>query len=187
MIRFLLDFEQAGINMKFIRFGIVTGVAIAAFTVGAAAQKSKTPAKRPPAPATTVTNALEIKDGTDKVSVQLKNVTKFLYALGGIASGIEQIDKDAKTKTIARAALDLNQSNKLKVMQAIRNLRAGIATLEVEFRTKPPLKKYLLQLQGITQLSAECEDLATAGSFSESGKPLLALIEKLVDTLAALP
>lgn len=173
--------------MKFIKFALLTAAASALFTGGAMAQKSKPVAKRASAPATTVTNALEIKDGADKVSVQLKNVTKFLYALGGIASGIEQIDKDAKTKTIARAALDLNQANKLKVMQAIRNLRAGIAALEVEFRTRTSLRKYLLQLQGITQLSAECEDLAAAGSFSESGRPLLALVEKLADTLVALP
>jgi len=173
--------------MKFIKFAFLSAVAVALFTAAAAAQKKKPVVKRTVTPATTVTSVLEIKDGADKVSVQLKNVTKFLYALGGIASGIEQIDKDAKTKTLAKAALDLNQANKLKVMQAIRNLRAGIAALEVEFRTRTPLRKYLLQLQGITQLSEECEDLASAGNFSESGKPLLALVERLADTLAALP
>jgi hypothetical protein len=72
-------------------------------------------------------------------------------------------------------------------MQAIRNLRAGLASLEVDFRVKPSLKKYLPQIQGITDLAAQSEELAAAGRFSDSGKPLLSVVEKLADTLAAIP
>lgn len=145
--------------------------------------------KKRPAPRPTVAsaNALEVRAGAEKVSTQIKNVTKFLYTLGGVAVRIEDLDNEAKTRTVARAALDANQQNKQKVMQAIRNLRAGIAELEVEFRTKPALTKYLIQIQGVTQMSADCEDLAAAGQFSEAGKPLLTLIEKLSDVLVAMP
>jgi hypothetical protein len=45
----------------------------------------------------------------------------------------------------------------------------------------------LINVQGITAMSAECEDLATAGRFSEAGRPLLALVEKLSDALVAMP
>lgn len=129
----------------------------------------------------------DVKSGAEKVSIQIKNVTKFIYVLGGVASGIEQIDADAKARKATRAAIDRNETNKKEVMQAIRNLRAGLAVLEGEFRTQAALKKFLPQIEGITDLSAQCEDLARAGQFSVSGKPLLLVVEKLSDTLVAMP
>lgn len=172
--------------MKIAKASILTLISLSIFASAASAQKKPAPAKKPVVPAVTVT-PVEVRAGADKVSVQIKNVTKFLYMLGGIAIRIEDLDAEAKTKTVSKAALDANAANKQKVMQAIRNLRAGIAALEVEFRTKPALTKYLIHIQGITAMSAESEDLANAGRFSEAGKPLLALIEKLSDALVALP
>lgn len=157
------------------------------FVVTTAAQKPKPTTKKPAAQPATTVSAVELREGADKVSIQIKNVTKFLYSLGGIALRIEDMDKEARAKTVDKGLLDVNTANKAKVMQAIRNLRAGIATLEVEFRTKASLKKFLPQVDGITQMSAECEDLAAAGRFSESGRPLLALVEKLSDVLALMP
>lgn len=114
----------------------------------------------------------------------MMNVTKFLYLLGGIAKGIEDLDKDTRAN---RAALDKNAANKQGVIQTIRNLRAGLAALEVDFRTKPLLRKYLLKIEGIAALSSQSEDLAAAGRFSESGRPLVSVVEKLSDTLVAMP
>lgn len=148
-------------------------------------QKSKTTTKKTAQPVQAV-SAVEVREGADKVAIQIKNVTKFLYMLGGIAYGIEDLDAQAKTKTLPKSTVDANAANKAKVMQAIRNLRAGIATLEVEFRTRPGLKKFLPQIDGVTQISAECEDLAASGRFSDSGQPLLILVEKLSDVLAAM-
>ena len=172
--------------MKIAKASTLLVLSLSIFAAAASAQKKPPPAKKPVAAAVTVT-PLEVRAGADKVSVQIKNVTKFLYTLGGIAIRIEDLDAEAKTKTVSQTTLDANAANKQKVMQAIRNLRAGIAALEVEFRTKPALTKYLIQVQGITAMSADCEDLANAGRFSEAGKPLLALIEKLSDALVALP
>lgn len=186
MIRFLSAFEQNAKIMKTVKTSILLGLSLLMFASIVTAQKKPAPARKPVVSAANVT-PLEVKAGADKVSVQIKNVTKFLYTLGGIAIRIEDLDAEAKTKTIAKASLDANAANKQKVMTAIRNLRAGIATLEVEFRTKPALTKYLMQVEGITALSAECEDLATAGRFSEAGRPLLLLVEKLSDALVALP
>ena len=149
-------------------------------------QKNRPGTKKAAAQAVPAASAVEVREGADKVAIQIKNVTKFLYMLGGIAYGIEGLDAQAKTKTLSQSTLDANAANKAKVMQAIRNLRAGIATLEVEFRTKPGLRKFLPQIDGVTQISAECEDLAAAGRFSESGQPLLMLVEKLSDVLAAM-
>ncbi len=160
-------------------------LALSAFTFTAIAQKKKVTTKRPTAPV--VTNALEIRNGADKVSIQIKNVSKFLYLLGSVAKGIEDIDKDAKAGKASKSVIDKNAGFKQNVIQSIRNLRAGIVALEIDFRTKPALNRYQFQIQGVSELAATCENLATGGQFSESGKSLLLIIEKLSDTLAALP
>lgn len=192
MIKFYIGFEQAGYLMKILRILSVLVVSTTIFAFGADAQTRKTPAKRPTTPKVVTTNTVpaatvtDTKSGAEKLSIQIKNVTKFIYALGGIARGIEDLDKEARTKKIVQAAIDQNETNKREVIQAIRNLQAGLATLEVEFRTKEPLKRYLVQIQGITELSNQSEDLARSGRFSESGKPLLLVVEKLSDTLVAM-
>ena len=112
--------------MKLFKTLIFVVLLLSLSTVGAFAQKSKTSAKKTAAQPVTA-SAPELGEGADKVSIQIKNVTKFLYMLGGIAYGIEDLDAQAKTKTLAKATLDANAANKAKVMQAIRNLRAGIA------------------------------------------------------------
>ncbi|MDQ3802185.1 MAG: hypothetical protein M3384_22385, partial [Acidobacteriota bacterium] len=140
---------------------------------------------------TTATNALEIKNGADKVSVQLINVTRFIYLLGGIARNIEDIDKEVRSGgTTSRSGgnrVAQNETNKRNVIASIRNLRAGLAALEVEFRTKPALRNYLVNIQGITDLSGNAEDQAVGGQFTESGRTLLQVVERLSDTLAAMP
>ena len=117
----------------------------------------------------------------------MKNVSKFIYVLGGVATGFEVADKEAKSGKLSRAALDKNNQDKQTVIASIRNLKAGLAALEVEFRTKPSLKNYLFQIQGITDLTTQSEDFAMAGRFIDSGRVLLNVVEKLADTLTAMP
>jgi predicted xylose isomerase-like sugar epimerase len=164
--------------------------------MSAMAQKRK-PAPRKPAPKPAATkpaatfaaenNAAEIKAGAEKVGVQIKNVTRFIYLLGGIAQGIEDVDKDIKARKASSAAIELNTRNKQSVIGTLRNLRAGLAALETEFRANPALRTYLPQIQGITDISGIAEDQAEAGQFIESGRTLLQIIEKLSDTLVAMP
>ena len=107
--------------------------------------------------------------------------------MGSVANGIETIDEDARAGKVSREVQDKNTKFKRDVLQSIRNLRAGMIALEVDFRTKPQLQKYILNIQGISDMSGRAEDLATGGEFVESGKMLLLVVEKLSDTLAALP
>ncbi|HQU83648.1 MAG TPA: hypothetical protein PKY59_11005 [Pyrinomonadaceae bacterium] len=137
--------------------------------------------------AKTSANTLDIKAGAEKVSTQIKNLTKFIYLLGGIARNIEDIDKDSRSGKFSRTAVTQNETNKKNVIASIKNLRAGLAALEVEFRTKPALKNYLFQISGVTDICGRAEDQATGGQFTESGKTLLLVVEKLSDTLAAMP
>ena len=186
--------------MKFIKntstlFAVVTFVFFLSST--ADAQKRRTPRKRTTSSAARTANTsaatanaaktAEIKNNARKVSDQLKNVTKFTYLLGGIAGGIEQIDKESKTKKISQSALSLNDANKKKVIQSIRDLRAGIAALEAEFKTNSALQLYNFQIQGVTDMTGRAEDLALSGQFVESGRVLLIVVEKLSDTLVSLP
>ena len=173
---------------------LIKSIAILAFlaslTFSANAQKRRTPSKRTnntAATGTTTLNSAEVKAGADKVSTQIKNVSKFVYRLGDVARVIEDLDKEIAARKASSKAPELNAKLKRDVLTSIRNLRAGLAALEIEFRTKPALKNYLFQIQGISDMSGTAEDQANAGQFTESGKTLLLVIEKLADTLAALP
>ncbi len=176
-------------NKKLIKFAAILACLLS-LTFSVNAQKRKTPSKRtkavPAAPTMPLINS-EIKAGAEKVSIQIKNVSKFIYILGGVAQGIEDIDKDIKAGKVSRTATDQNTKNKQAVISTIANLRAGLIALEVEFRTKPALRNYNFQIQGISDITGTAEDQATAGQLRESGKTLLLVIEKLADTLAALP
>ncbi len=169
-----------------IKFLAIT-LCLATFAFTANAQKKKPTTKKTTTVPTVNANATEIKGGAEKVSIQIKNVSKFIYILGGVAKGIEDIDKEAKTGKVKREILDQNAQFKQSVIKSIQNLRAGLVALEIEFRTKPSLKNYLLQLNGISDLAGNAEDQAVNGQFTESGKTLLFVIEKLSDTLVALP
>jgi len=162
------------------------------FAISADAQRRRTPTRKPAPTKTTTTttttaNTLEMKQGAEKVSIQIKNVSKFIYVLGGVASGFETADREAKANKLSKAAIDKNSQDKQTVITTIRNLKAGLAELEVQFRTKPALKPYLLQIQGITELTTQSEDLAVAGRFRDSGRVLLTVVEKLADTVTAMP
>lgn len=151
------------------------------------AQKRRTVAGKTKSTAAGAKTNAEIRAGARNVSTQIKNISKFVYNLGGIARVVEDLDKEIAARKASRKAPELNRKIKQDVVDSIRNLRAGLVALEIEFRTKSPLKNYLFQLQGISDMSGIAEDQATDGQLIESGKTLLMVIEKLSDTLAALP
>jgi hypothetical protein len=156
-------------------------------TISVSGQRNRSRTVKPkptPTPAVSVNN---LKPGAEKVSIQIKNTTKFLYNLGGIAKGIEDIDKAVRERKASKEVADKNTEFKRSVLQSIRNLRAGLVALEVEFRTKPELKPFLIQIQGISDISGTAEEQALSGQFHESGRTLLFVVEKLADTLASMP
>lgn len=176
------------INKNLLKFTIFA-LCILGFTFSADAQRRTTrkTTTKPKVITESTIGKTDLKDGAEKVSIQIKNTTKFLYLLGSVANGIETIDKDARAGKVSREIKDKNEGFKKDVLQSIRNLRAGMIALEVDFRTKPQLQKYLINIQGISDMSGRAEDMANGGEFVESGKMLLLVVEKLSDTLAALP
>lgn len=155
----------------------------ASFTANA--QKRKKTTGKTANPTVAATN--EIREGANNVAVQLKKVSAFLYLLGGIARGIEDIDKEAKAGKLSRTVSDKNETYKQNVIASIHTLRVGLIQLESDFRVKTKLKIYLPSIQGITEISGLAEDQATNGEMVNSGRTLLQVIEKLTDTLVVLP
>lgn len=182
------------LDFKFVFVACAVVICLMSFVFEASAQKRRTTTRRttrkPAAttPATPPMNMLELKDGAQKVSTQIKNVSKFLYLLGGIAKDIEAIDSDIKARrTTRQMTIDQNAQAKQAVVQSIRNLRAGLAELENDFRTKNSLRMYAVWTDGLAATTEQAEGEAAAGQLTNSGRTLLTVVEKLSDALAALP
>ena len=143
------------------------------------AQKRRTTSAQT-APTSEAANRTE---AAGKVADQVKILTKFLYVLGGVAKGIEQVDEAAKKNEASPAALQQNQQNKATVKTSLRNVREGLDNLEIYFRSTPGLQSYYLKLAGSADGAATAENLANAGRFDESGRSLLNVVNRLTDVL----
>lgn len=132
----------------------------------------------------TAAHAAEIRmAGATRVADQVKILTKFLYLLGGVAKGIEQIDEAARKNEASPTALQQNEQNKTTVKTSLRNVREGLDALEIYFRSTPGLQSYYLRLAGSASGAADAEAQAAAGQFDRSGRTLLNVVNRLTDVL----
>src|SRR6266704_114418 len=130
--------------------------------------------------------ALSRTTGATKVADQIKNLTRFVYLLGGVAKGIEQVEEAAPKNEASPAALQQNEQNKTVVKTSLRNVREGLDQLEVYFRGTPELEGYYLKLAGSASGAATAEDQAAAGHFDQAGRTLLGVVNRLTDVLLAM-
>ena len=163
---------------------------LSVFAITGEAQKTRKPTpKATPKPTpvkTTPTNAI-VSAAKQQVANQLYNVNIFVERLGPIAVAIEKADRDNASRRLNREEAAANETNKQKIIAAIRGLRSGLVSLESDFRTKPQLSAYLAKIQGISTLAADSEDSAIAGKFVAAKDPLREVALKLNDTLAVMP
>lgn len=124
--------------------------------------------------------------GATKVADQIKNLTRFVYLLGGVAKGIEQVDEAARKNEASPTALQQNEQNKATVKTSLRNVREGLDQLEIDFRGTPGLLDYYLKLAGSASGAATAEDQAAAGHFDQAGRTLLGVVNRLTDVLLAM-
>ena len=121
--------------------------------------------------------------GATKIADQIKNLTRFVYLLGGVAKGIEQIDEAAKKNEASPTALQQNEQNKTTVKNSLRNVREGLDQLEIYFRSTPGLEGYYTKLVGSASGAATAEDQAAAGHFDQAGRTMLGVVNRLTDVL----
>lgn len=119
--------------------------------------------------------------GATKVANQIKNLTKFLYILGGVAKGIEDID--ARRSEASPSALQKNEQNKASVKSSLENVRVGLDQLEIYFRSTPQLQGYYVKLVGSASGAADAEAQAAVGHFDQAGRTLLGVVNRLTDVL----
>ena len=149
--------------------------------------RNRTSRQRPSSTASTASTAAQAAEirmaGATKVADQVKNLTRFLYVLGGVAKGIEQIDEAAKKNEASPTALQQNETNKATVKTSLRNVREGLDALEIYFRSTPGLQSYYLRLAGSASGAADAEAQAAMGQFDRSGRTLLGVVNRLTDVL----
>ena len=121
--------------------------------------------------------------GATKVADQIKNLTRFLYLLGGVAKGIEQIDEAVRKNEASPTAVQQNSQNKATVKNSLQNVREGLDQLEIYFRGTPELQVYYLKLAGSASGAAAAEDQAAAGHMDQAGRTLLGVVNRLTDVL----
>jgi len=171
--------------MKKIIVGIC--IVISLSTAVMAQTRSRQTTKRPATPktntATADTSAAARTEGATKVATQIKNLSTFLYLVGGVVRGIEAIDaaeKDGQTSPT-------NEKNKAQLRASFTDFRVGLDALEVHFRSTPELQPYYTKLVGSASGAATAEQQAASGQFNQAGKTLLGVVGRLADVLVAMP
>lgn len=132
-------------------------------------------------------NKADLKKGAEDVAIQIKNITKFVFVLGGVANGIEEIDKDVRAGKVSGEIARKNEEFKSNVRASVSGITTALIKLENDFRTKPALRKYLLDIEGVAARGRIAEDFSGRGRFTDSGKELLMVVERLADVLVAMP
>ena len=164
-------------------------VLLTLFATSISAQKKpvrKSTVKKTTAVKTTIP-PLDVRAAREKVNIQLSDLNAFIDKLGLVAQNLETANADAKAGKLSPKTAASVEANKARLVEAIRNHKAPLLSLETEFRTKIVLQKYLPGIQGISDVMVDAEDLALAGKFVACKNPLRRAAQKLMDTLAVLP
>lgn len=142
-------------------------------------QTRKRTAKQP----TRTTPGVVQQDGATRVAAKVKDLTRFLYVLGGVAKGIEALDEAARRNEASPAMLEQATRNKNTVRASIKTVRESLDELEIHFRTTPELQRYYIKLAGVAAGAATAEDQAAANQFDRAGRSLLEVVNRLTDVL----
>jgi hypothetical protein len=121
--------------------------------------------------------------GATRVAEQIKFLTRFIYLLGGVTSGIAAVDEAAKRNEASPAVLQKNQQSKVTVKTSIQGFRESLDKLEIDFRSTPELQPYYIKLAGVADGAATAEQQAGANQFDAAGRSLLNVISRLADVL----
>ena len=121
--------------------------------------------------------------GATRVADQIKFLTRFIYLLGGVSSGIAAVDEAARRNEASPTVVQQNQQSKTQVRNSIQGFRETLDKLEIDFRATPELQPYYIKLAGVASGAATAEDLAAKNQFDAAGRQLLNVINRLTDVL----
>jgi hypothetical protein len=124
-----------------------------------------------------------VQSGATRVADQIKNLTRFLYLLGGVAKGIEAADDAARRGDASNAVQEQTARSKATVKTSLENVRVGLDKLETDFRAAPELQRYYIKLAGSASGAATAEEQAAAGQYDQAGRSLLGVVNRLTDVL----
>ena len=130
----------------------------------------------------------EIRAGRQQIATQIKGLTQFLFLFGNISKGIEtaeQVNRNREQTSVGMPPERIEQS-KTKLKETIKSVRTGLDQLESSFRLNPVLQSYYPSLAGVSKLGQTAEAQAAANDFDQSGRSLIAAVNKLADALVAL-
>lgn len=145
--------------------------------------RKRSTSSRPPATTATQRVSQARTAGAQRVADQIKLMTRFVYVLGGVTSGIAAIDEAAKRNEATPELLQRNQQNKATVKSSIQGFRDGLDKLEIDFRNQPELQPFYIKLAGSAAGAATAEEQAAANQFDAAGRSLLTVIGRLADVL----
>lgn len=166
--------------MKRLTLAILTILIV--IPISASAQTRRRSSSRPAG--TTADRAVVVRNsGALRVADQIKVLSRFIYLLGGVAKGLENVDEAARRNEASPAVLQQAEQNKATVRTSIRNVREGLDKLEVDFRATPELQPYYIKLAGSAAGAATAEQQAANNQFDASGRTLLTVINRLTDVL----
>lgn len=139
---------------------------------------SKRPAPAPPAP--------DMRPEALLVSVQIKNVSKFLYIYGKVVNSLEVADEQAKSGQVTPALAAKNKQSQDSLVANISGLRIGLENLVKTFQANPRLQVQYLKVSYAAEAASSAEKLATAGRYDDAGKSLVGVIDRLTDALISM-
>ena len=169
--------------MKRIAITLLTALLLAPSTTLGQTRRRSTPAQRT-TPAQTQARVAQVRTaGATKVADQIKLLTRFIYLLGSITSGIAAADEAARRNEGNPAVV---QASRAQVKSSIAGFREGLDKLEIEFRTMPELQPYYIKLAGVAAGAANAEQEAAANRFDASGRSLLNVVGRLADVLVVM-
>jgi len=119
--------------------------------------------------------------GATRIADQIKNLSRFMYLLGGVTSSIAAVE-DAARKA-GTSPQDQTQQSRAQVKATIQNIREGLDKLEIDFRATPELQPYYIKLAGVAAGAAAAEEKAGANQFDAAGRQLLNVVNRLTDVL----
>jgi len=126
------------------------------------------------------------REAAGRVAERIKNLTQFIYVLGGVAKGLEGVDDAARRNEASPAIMQQTQRYKQQVRTSIQTLRETMDKLEIDFRTTPELQRYHIGLAGVAEGAATAEDFAAESKFDQAGRSLLGVVNRLTDVLLAM-